>query len=74
LIVFAKLFLACTGTVESGQNQALFRRLFLFFEGMANSPDQNVGRELLGIAISVEGTRESVRRVGKTENPGQRFR
>ncbi|SRR6266567_1977665 len=37
--------------LESGQNEPLLRRLFLFFEDMANSPDLNVSRDLLGIAI-----------------------
>jgi hypothetical protein len=37
--------------LESGRDQALLRRLFLFFEDMANSPDPNVSRDLLGIAI-----------------------
>lgn len=38
-------------SLESGQNQTLLARLFCFFENMANSPDPNVSRDLLGIAI-----------------------
>jgi hypothetical protein len=37
--------------LESGQEEALLIRLFAFFENMANSPDPNVSRDLLGIAI-----------------------
>jgi len=37
--------------LESGQEEALLTRLFAFFEDMANSPDPNVSRDLLGIAI-----------------------
>lgn len=37
--------------LESGQDDGLLSRLFLFFENMANSPDPNVSRDLLGIAI-----------------------
>jgi hypothetical protein len=37
--------------LESGQDEGLLTRLFLFFEAMANSPDPNVSRDLLGIAI-----------------------
>jgi hypothetical protein len=37
--------------LESGQDESLLARLFLFFEDMANSPDPNVCRDLLGIAI-----------------------
>jgi hypothetical protein len=37
--------------LENGQNSALLTRVFDFFEGMANSPDPNVSRDLLGIAI-----------------------
>jgi hypothetical protein len=37
--------------LESGQDEGLLTRLFLFFEDMANSPDPNVSRDLLGIAI-----------------------
>lgn len=37
--------------LESGQNESLLSRLFLFFEDMANSPDPSVSRDLLGIAI-----------------------
>jgi hypothetical protein len=35
----------------STQEAALLIRLFAFFEDMANSPDPNVSRDLLGIAI-----------------------
>jgi hypothetical protein len=37
--------------LESGQDEASLNRLFLFFEDMANSPDPNVSRDLLGISI-----------------------
>jgi hypothetical protein len=37
--------------LESGHEEALLIRLFAFFENMANSPDPNVSRDLLGIAI-----------------------
>jgi hypothetical protein len=37
--------------LESGQEEALLTRLFAFFENMANCPDPNVSRDLLGIAI-----------------------
>jgi hypothetical protein len=37
--------------LESGDNDPLLTRLFFFFERMANSPDPNVSRDLLGIAI-----------------------
>lgn len=37
--------------LESGQDESLLTRLFLFFEDMANSPDPNVSSDLLGIAI-----------------------
>jgi hypothetical protein len=37
--------------IDSGEDSALLRRLFDFFEDMANSPDPNVSRDLLGIAI-----------------------
>jgi hypothetical protein len=37
--------------LESGQDEKLLTRLFLFFEDMANSPDPNVSTDLLGIAI-----------------------
>lgn len=37
--------------LESGQNEALLARLFIFLEEMANCPDPNVSRDLLGIAI-----------------------
>ena len=37
--------------LESGQDENLLTRFFLFFEDMANSLDPNVSRDLLGIAI-----------------------
>src|SRR5579863_7068875 len=37
--------------LENGRDEGLLTRLFLFFEDMANSPDPNVSRDLLGIAI-----------------------
>jgi hypothetical protein len=37
--------------LESGQDENLVARFFLFFEDMANSSDLNVSRDLLGIAI-----------------------
>ena len=37
--------------IDSGEDSALLRRLFDFFEDMATSPDPNVSRDLLGIAI-----------------------
>jgi hypothetical protein len=37
--------------LENGQDNALLTRLFAFFERMASSPDPNVSRDLLGIAI-----------------------
>jgi hypothetical protein len=37
--------------LESGQDEKLLTRLFLFFEDMANSADPNVSRDLLGISI-----------------------
>src|ERR1700733_1443957 len=37
--------------LETGQEEALLARLFVFFERMANFPDPNVSRDLLGIAI-----------------------
>jgi hypothetical protein len=37
--------------LESGQDESLLTRLFLFFEDMANSVDPNVSRDLLGISI-----------------------
>jgi hypothetical protein len=37
--------------LETGKDEKLLTRLFSFFEGMANSTDPNVARDLLGIAI-----------------------
>jgi hypothetical protein len=37
--------------LANGSNDALLARFFLFFEKMADSPDVNVSRDLLGIAI-----------------------
>jgi len=57
--------------LESGQNEALLARLFLFFEDMANSPDPNVSRDLLGIAIMepLVYRRESLRQAWKFMGP-----
>ena len=35
----------------NGQNEALLTRLFNFFEDMANCPDPNVHKDLVGISI-----------------------
>jgi hypothetical protein len=45
--------------LESGQEEALLIRLFAFFESMANSPDPNVSRDLLGIAIIEPGLQKA---------------
>jgi hypothetical protein len=37
--------------LESGEDEKLLTRLFVFFENMANSKDPNLSRDLLGIAI-----------------------
>ena len=37
--------------IDGGEDSALLQRLFDFFEDMATSPDPNVSRDLLGIAI-----------------------
>ena len=52
--------------LESGQNEALLTRLFVFFESMAKSPDKDV-RDLLTIAIleSLVYRSESLRRAWK---------
>ena len=52
--------------LESGQNEALLTRLFVFFESMAKSPDKDV-RDLLTIAIleSLVYQSESLRRAWK---------
>jgi hypothetical protein len=57
--------------LESGRDEALLIRLFLFFEDLANSPDPNVSRDLLGIAILdplVYG-KESLRRAWRYMGP-----
>ncbi|MGB7283743.1 MAG: hypothetical protein WBE13_15865 [Candidatus Acidiferrum sp.] len=50
--------------LDGGENSALLARLFLFFEAMANSPDENVSRDLLGITIlePLVGRGESIRK------------
>jgi len=57
--------------LESGQNEALLTRLFLFFEEMAKSPDLNVSRDLLGIAIlePLVARQESVRAAWRFMGP-----
>lgn len=57
--------------LESGQDDALLARLFLFFEDMANSPDPIVSRDLLGIAIMepLVYKRESLHRAWKYMGP-----
>lgn len=53
--------------LQSGQDEGLLTRLFLFFEDMANSSDPSVSRDLLGIAIlePLVFKRESVRQAWK---------
>jgi len=57
--------------LQDGGDEALLGRLFRFFEDMANSPDPNVSRDLLGIAIlePLVYRRESVRRAWKYMGP-----
>jgi hypothetical protein len=59
--------------LESGQNEALLARLFVFFESMAKSPDKDV-RDLLTIAIfeSLVYRPESLRRAWKYMGPESR--
>ena len=59
--------------LESGQNEALLARLFVFFESMAKSPDKDV-RDLLTIAIfeSLVYRSESLRRAWKYMGPESR--
>jgi hypothetical protein len=37
--------------LESGRDEPILARLFIFFEDMANSSDVDISRDLLGIAI-----------------------
>jgi hypothetical protein len=57
--------------LESGQDEGLLTRLFLFFEDMADSTDPNVSRDLLGIAIlePLVYRKESLRRAWKYMGP-----
>jgi hypothetical protein len=57
--------------LESGQEEALLKRLFFFFEAMADSPDPNVSRDLLGIAIldPLVYKKESLRQAWKYMGP-----
>lgn len=56
--------------LESGEDEALLTRLFLFFEDMANSADSNVS-DLMRIAIleNLVYKRESLRRAWKYMGP-----
>jgi hypothetical protein len=60
--------------LQDDSNQALLGRLFRFFEDMANSPDPNVSRDLLGIAIlePLVYKQESIRRAWKYMGPRTR--
>jgi len=60
--------------LQDDYDQALLRRLFRFFEDMANSPDPNVSRDLLGIAIlePLVYKQESIRRAWKYMGPRTR--
>jgi hypothetical protein len=60
--------------LQDDYDQALLRRLFRFFEDMANSPDPNVSRDLLGIAIlePLVYRQESIRRAWKYTGPRTR--
>jgi hypothetical protein len=56
--------------LESGQNEALLNRLFLFFEDMAKAPDRDV-KDLLTIAIlgSLVYNQENLRRAWEYMGP-----
>jgi hypothetical protein len=60
--------------LQNDCDQALLGRLFRFFEDMANSPDPNVSRDLLGIAIlePLDYRQESIRRAWKYMGPRTR--
>ena len=60
--------------LKSGQDEALLARLFLFFKDMAKSPDPNVSRDLLGIAIlePLVYERQSLRQAWKYMGPKMR--
>lgn len=57
--------------LESGEDNSLLARLFLFFEDMANSPDPNVSRDLLAIAIlePLVDRKENLRQAWKYMGP-----
>ncbi len=59
--------------LESGQDETLLTRLFLFFEDMANSPDSNVS-DLMRIAIleNLVYRRENLRQAWKYMGPKTR--
>jgi hypothetical protein len=60
--------------LESGRDENLLTRFFLFFEDMANSSDPNVSRDLLGIAIldPIVYDKESLGRAWKYMGPKMR--
>jgi hypothetical protein len=60
--------------LESERDDALLSRLFRFFEAMANSPDPNVSRDLLGISIieNLVYRHDSARRAWKYMGPKTR--
>ena len=60
--------------LESGRDENLLTRFFLFFEDMANSSDPNVSRDLLGIAIldPIVYDKESLGRAWKYMGPKTR--
>ena len=57
--------------LESDRDQPLLRRLFVFFEDMANSADVKISRDLLGIAIiePLVYKRDSLRRAWRYFGP-----